>query len=239
MVSAKANRNPRDWQEEERGNRFMPAQREQRDMRDMHESMPAQHISYFGPLSHFLMDMDRMFDNVWRNFGLPANFNMPMPGLGMSTIFQPKINVTSNDREYTITAELPGVDERDVRVSISSDGMLTISGEKKQEYSEIGKDVQRSEFSYGVFERSLYLPDDIDPEGIEARFRNGLLITTAPKTETGHAQSRQIPVSGGGFEGGRLANAPERGGPERGVPERGGQQERGGAAAGPGSKKAA
>lgn len=114
--------------------------------------------------------------------------------MGMN-LFHPKVDIVSGNKEYTITAELPGLEEKDVRLHISVDGLLVISGEKRQEAAEGRGETQCVECSYGAFERALSLPDDVDREGIEARFRNGVLTVTCPRTEAEHSLSRQIPLS--------------------------------------------
>jgi HSP20 family protein len=175
------------------------------------ENMPAP-VSYFRPLSNFFRDIDKMFDQTFRTFGVPAfqgaNFmNMQM--------FRPNLEIASNDNEYVITAEVPGMEERDIRLDVSPDGMLTISGEKRHENTESRKSGVFSECSYGAFERSLSLPDDVDPEGIEARFRNGVLTIMCPRVPSQQRQSRPIPI------GGRKGPEEIRGSNERSVPPQG------------------
>ncbi len=152
-------------------------------------------LSYFGPLSRLFSDMDRMFDTTLRNFGTPF---MPLTqGLGIPGMFRPNIDIASNEEEYTITAEVPGMEEKDIRVEVTDDGLLTIRGEKRQENTRNRKDVQFTECSYGTFERSLSLPEDANPEEIDAQFRNGLLTITCPRAETGRQKIRQIQIGSG------------------------------------------
>ena len=90
------------------------------------------------------------------------------------------VDVVESDKEFVITAELPGVDERDVEVSVS-DGMLAIRGEKRQEHEEKSADRYLSERSYGNFQRMFGLPRGTDEGKVEARFHNGVLSVTIPK----------------------------------------------------------
>lgn len=96
--------------------------------------------------------------------------------------FAPRIDVIENEKAYLLSAELPGVEEKDIHLAVK-DGLLTISAEKKShiEKSENGK--HYSERVYGKFERSLSLGENTNEEGIEANFKNGVLNVTIPKKE--------------------------------------------------------
>jgi len=93
-----------------------------------------------------------------------------------------------------ISAEMPGIDEKDIDVSVH-DRLLTISGEKKvvKEENELG--YHRTERSYGCFSRDIALPDMVETDSIGANFKNGVLTVTLPKTKKAVEQSRKIPVS--------------------------------------------
>ncbi|APG09754.1 hypothetical protein BKD09_15555 [Bradyrhizobium japonicum] len=86
----------------------------------------------------------------------------------------PKIDVSENDKTIEISAEVPGLERKDVEIVIDDD-MLTIRGEKKIEEDKADKNVQHSERSYGVFLRVLQLPQGIDPSGVQAAMSNGVL----------------------------------------------------------------
>ena len=92
----------------------------------------------------------------------------------------PRVNVAESEKEYRVTAELPGVDEKDIRVNVTSEG-LSISGEKKQDTEEKGKSFHRFERSYGTFERLLPLAEDVDRAKAEATFKKGVLTVILPK----------------------------------------------------------
>jgi HSP20 family protein len=104
----------------------------------------------------------------------------------------PAIDVTESDKSYEITAELPGMDEKNIEVNVISGG-LTIKGEKKDEYEQKAKDCYVSERRYGSFERYLRLPDGVDAGKIEASFKNGILTVALPKTSEAQ-QPKKIEV---------------------------------------------
>jgi HSP20 family protein len=105
--------------------------------------------------------------------------------------FSPKIDVVDSETELKITAELPGLDAGDVDVSVTQD-TLTISGEKREETEDRGKDYYRVERSYGSFTRSLPLPCEVDPNDADAGFDKGVLTITLPKTRA--EECRKIEV---------------------------------------------
>lgn len=194
-------RKARDWFRNENSGTRMPAERR------LSGNLSPYPASYFGPLSNFFSDMDQMFADTFRNFGLPAGIQ----GMGMQ-MFIPNINITSNDNEYTLTVEVPGMEEKDIKLDISADGVLTISGEKRKENTENRQDVYSTECSYGAFERTLTLPEDVDSNHIEARFKNGVLTITCPRMESARQSRHQIPInSGRSSEDTRASNANERG----------------------------
>src|SRR4029077_15094556 len=92
----------------------------------------------------------------------------------------PRINVTEGEKEFRVSAELPGVDEKDIRVNVTKEG-LSISGEKKQEAEEKDKNFYRLERSYATFQRLLPLPDAVDHSKAEASFKKGVLTVVLPK----------------------------------------------------------
>jgi HSP20 family protein len=103
----------------------------------------------------------------------------------------PIVDITEDDRAYLLKVELPGVRKEDVHVTLE-DGVLTVAGERKQEHEEKTRKFHRLERSYGSFSRSFGLPENIDPEKIEARFRDGILAVAIAKSES--ARPRQIEV---------------------------------------------
>ena len=102
----------------------------------------------------------------------------------------PELDVRENTNSNVVEAELPGVDEKDVSVTLAN-GMLTVKGEKKHEKEEKGENYYLAERSFGSFERSIRLPDTIDERKVEAKFDKGVLrITAAKKPEAVKAERR-------------------------------------------------
>ena len=120
-------------------------------------------------------EMNRMFDDVFRGFDL-APF-----GLGSRALDGPnwpQIDIDETDKEVRITAELPGLDEKDVSLEIAN-GVLSISGEKKLELEDKAR--RFSERYYGRFERRIPL-EDVEEDKVSAAFKNGVLTITVPKS---------------------------------------------------------
>jgi HSP20 family protein len=113
-------------------------------------------------------------------------------------VINASMDLAETDKEIRITAELPGVSEQDVEVMLHDD-VLTIRGEKKLEQKDEKEDYHFVERSYGRFQRSIRLPFPVDPEQVKARFENGVLTVTVPKSER-QERSRRIPVQGGAGE---------------------------------------
>jgi len=106
-------------------------------------------------------------------------------------MLMPSTDVTETDKEIEITAELPGLEEKDVQVNFA-DGVLTIRGEKKAEKEEKDKNYRLVERSYGSFERSIALPEGVKPEDVKATIAKGVLTVKVPKPAP--AQSKKIEV---------------------------------------------
>jgi HSP20 family protein len=131
-------------------------------------------------------------------------------GRSMGGVLAPRIDVAEDEKAVTLTAELPGVKETDIEVSLAGD-QLTIKGEKRSEHDDKkeseGHAVHRTERSYGAFQRTLTVPYEVDPDQVSAQFRDGVLTITLPKPPDAVAQKqgRKIEVNkpagtpGGGF----------------------------------------
>ena len=138
--------------------------------------------------SHMGTGIDRLFDDF---FGGSLLRQILPEGRDM---YSPSIDIKETKDAVKIAAEMPGIDEKDIDVSVH-DGLLTISGEKKvlKEENELG--YHHIERSYGCFSRDIPLPDTVETDNIGANFKNGLLTVTLPKTQKAIEQSRKIPVS--------------------------------------------
>jgi len=138
-------------------------------------------------------DMNRLFDDVLRGRGAGQGQS---PGGG--DLVDPRMNVSETEKELRVTAELPGVRDGDVEITLHDD-LLTIRGEKKFE-QERGGEKENFHFverSYGAFQRSLRLPYSINPDEVRADFRDGVLTITVPKTAQ-QQRSHKIPIAQGG-----------------------------------------
>ena len=122
-------------------------------------------------------------------------------GLAVSdrSSFSVRSNVSETDKEICITADLPGVDEKDIDVSISGD-RITIKGERKSEQEEKkeddGREFHRVERSYGSFQRSMSLPFNVDADKVTADFKNGILTVNIPKPAELAKQPKKVEVKG-------------------------------------------
>jgi HSP20 family protein len=106
----------------------------------------------------------------------------------------PLLDVAETDNEVTASVELPGLDKDDIKVSIEDD-VLTVTGEKKQETTEDGKNFKKVERSYGYFKRSVKLPSSVDPGKVRAGYKDGILKVTMPKLESKKPKEIAIQVS--------------------------------------------
>ena len=105
--------------------------------------------------------------------------------------FAPALNVVETEHAFTLTAELPGMAKDDVRITIE-DGVLTLAGEKKREDEQKDGSWHRVERTYGAFERALTLPKGVDGEKAEARYKDGVLTITLPKSEQAKPRTLKI-----------------------------------------------
>jgi HSP20 family protein len=132
-------------------------------------------------------EMDRVFERFESGWPrLPTLFRR-------DGITVPQLDVRENTKSIVIEAELPGVEEKDVSVSLAN-GVLTIKGEKKHEKEEKGENYYLSERSFGSFERSIRLPDTIDDAKVEAKFDKGVLKVTAAKKPEAVKAERKIEI---------------------------------------------
>jgi HSP20 family protein len=114
-------------------------------------------------------------------------------GRSMGGVLAPRVDIAEDDTAVTLTAELPGVKEADIEVSLVGD-QLSIKGEKRSEHDEKkdmeGRTVHRMERSYGAFQRTLTLPYQVDPAQVSAQFRDGVLTISLPKPPDAVAQKQ-------------------------------------------------
>ncbi len=111
----------------------------------------------------------------------------------LSENFVPRVDVKEEDNEVLVSAELPGMDQKDVDVEVTPDS-IRISGEKKQEEEKEEKGYYRREMSYGSFERIIDLPTEVDENKAEAEFKNGVLTIKLPKSKEAQAKHKKIKI---------------------------------------------
>jgi HSP20 family protein len=142
------------------------------------------------PMSPFLAlhrEMNRLFDDVFAGFGAG------MPSLVARGLGWPSVEMVETDQGLRVSAELPGLDEKDVELTID-DGVLTLRGEKRAETTD--KERGYSERSYGRFERVIALPYAVEEDKAEASFRNGVLSVTLSRAARTAEHGRRIAING-------------------------------------------
>jgi len=129
------------------------------------------------PLTALRAEIDRLFDSVVRD-PLGA-FDWAFPsGRGWT----PAVDIAESDAEFTVRAEIPGIDPNDLEVNITGN-QLVLAGEKKESSEKKGKDFYQSESRYGSFRRSIPLPQSVDPEKVEADYAQGVLTIHLKKIQ--------------------------------------------------------
>ena len=137
------------------------------------------------PFLTFQQEMNRLFDDFFGRSALE-----PFGAFRQEwDAFSPRVDVAETDSEIVVSAELPGLDDEDIEVSLAR-GLLTISGEKKQEKEKKDRDYYRVERSYGSFQRSVALPSEVDANKVDAVFQKGVLTVTLPKKGGEKARKR-------------------------------------------------
>ncbi len=150
------------------------------------------------PLGTLQREIDRLFDDfgrgIWRSpFGRRLFDFQPSWRTDERWGAVPAVDIAEKDKEYEITAEIPGIDEKNVEISVAN-GMLTIKGEKSEEKEEKKKDYYLSERHFGSFERSFAVPEGVDVDRIAASFKKGVLTVTLPKMPEAQKPAKKIEV---------------------------------------------
>lgn len=135
-------------------------------------------------------EMNRLFDDVWRGFNAPLSSGARTFGWNSGW---PEIEVSETEKSVRVTAEVPGLDEKDVEV-LFEDGVLTLRGEKRSELED--KDRQFSERFYGRFERRIPLGAEVEDDKASASFKNGVLTIELPKNANAQSKARRIQING-------------------------------------------
>jgi HSP20 family protein len=150
------------------------------------QTTPSRYRDEGDPFMTLHREMNRLFDDVFRGFDMA-----PFGGVSRMASW-PHVEVVDNDKDVRISAELPGLEDKDVEVLIG-DGVLTIRGEKKSAIED--KERAFSERTYGRFERRIPLAWEVEEDKIEASFKNGVLTVTLPKSAESRSEVKRIAVN--------------------------------------------
>ena len=153
-----------------------------------HRGLPIRHVSDMQPLDLFRGGIGRLFDDFFTGFSIRPFSNL----MDEMETFSPRIDMIEDDKAIHVNAELPGLDEKDIDISLSSDS-ITITGEKRNETETRGDNYYCSERSYGSFTRVLPI-EDVDVDKVEAVYKKGVLNITLPKIEGDKRMRRKISV---------------------------------------------
>jgi len=146
---------------------------------------------YQDPFQSFRTEMDRLFDSFLG--GVPS-----LTGLRQGVAeaqMTPTLDVKENEKEIVVKADLPGMDEKDINLTIHN-GVLSLRGEKKSEHTDQRDAYHVMERSYGSFQRSIRLPETVDDDKAEARFDKGVLTITLPKRPETIGAQKKIEIKG-------------------------------------------
>lgn len=154
-----------------------------------------------GPFARLHSEIDRLFEEFgaapWRSPFRRTVFDIEPFWRGeISWGKVPAVDIVETANGYEITAELPGIDEKNVEIKYA-DGTLTIKGEKKEEKEEKKENYYLSERNYGSFQRSFRVPEGVDADKVEASFKNGVLTVTLPKTPEAQKEEKRIEIKQG------------------------------------------
>jgi HSP20 family protein len=153
------------------------------------QTTPSRYRDEGDPFMTLHREMNRLFDDVFRGFD-----TMPLASMSRMAGW-PQVEVVETDKDIRVSAELPGLDSKDVEV-LMHDGVLTIRGEKKSEIED--KERAFSERYYGRFERRIPLGEAIEEDKVDAAFKNGVLTVTLPRSAQTSAQVKRIAINHAG-----------------------------------------
>jgi len=125
-----------------------------------------------------------LFDRFFEDWDVPALFNE-------KKTWVPAFDISENEKEYIVTGELPGIDARDLDITLS-DNILTVKGEKKEEKEDKGENYHRVERSYGSFQRSFHIPEKVQMEKVDASYKDGILKLTLKKDEKSEVKKIEV-----------------------------------------------
>ena len=144
---------------------------------------------YDDMVGSFYREMNSLMDRFFHGFDLEPFGS----GELAASEFMPRVDITEDDKQIKVTAELPGMDDKDIDITLSGDS-LTIKGQKQQETEDKGKDYYRSECRYGSFHRVIPLSTEVDKEKTEADFKKGVLRIRLPKTPEARKNRKKVDI---------------------------------------------
>ena len=150
------------------------------------KNMPVKREEYSNPLSRLQNEMNLVFDRFFDDFHLSPFQDRELTGL-------PKIDIKETKKEVLVSAELPGLEAKDLDISITDD-VLTLRGEKKQEQKREEENYYHMECTYGAFNRSIPLPSEVESDNVKAEFKNGILKIRLIKKPEEHRKSKKIEI---------------------------------------------
>lgn len=162
-----------------------------RDLAPWHQSKGGAPTS----LNDLQREVDRVFENFWSGFGTPSLLREQGGALAGVTL-DVRVDASEDDKAYHVTAELPGLSEKDVEVTFA-DNTLTISGEKKEEKEVKEENYHRRERSFGSFRRAFTLPAEVDEAKIAATFKDGVMTIDLPKSQQAQKKAKKITIERG------------------------------------------
>ena len=183
--------NPWNWfkHEESEKDKTLPVKREDQSLERLPGSLQ---------LNQLHREIDRLFENAFRSFGFPvqsrSEFMSQFFSDELASAFRADINIASNDRQYTITLEVPGLTQDDLSIELQ-DRVLVIRGIKQQEQEEKDQHYYRKERRFGSFQRVLAVPDDADVDDIHASMDKGVLKIDIPRKAIDQSNIKKININ--------------------------------------------
>jgi HSP20 family protein len=156
-------------------------------------------VQAWHPLERLRQEIDGLIEDFGRGYWQPFRRSLLAAGplvrreLSWDATPMVSVDVVESEKAYEVTAELPGMDEKNIEVKVVN-GNLTIKGEKQEEKEEKKKDYYLRERHFGSFERSFGIPESVDPDKIEAIFKKGVLTVTLPKKAEAQKPAKKIEV---------------------------------------------
>lgn len=146
------------------------------------------------PLLALHREMNQLFDDFFGSLETDLAWPRGKTLRNRADAWSLNVDVSENEHEVRIVADVPGMEEKDIDVELS-DNLLTIKGEKREERDEKEADYHVVERSYGSFQRSIPLPSGMEPDKAKAKFKNGVLTITVPKSPEAKVSRKQIPIT--------------------------------------------